>query len=51
MQSCDSATPAIPKIGTQKIFLFIYTESAILRLCDSCNSKNGKFVTQNNSKN
>ena len=66
MQSCDSATPAIPKIVTQKIFLlyfkncdpatlrllrfqklrekkifqFIHTESAILRLCDSCDSKN-----------
>ena len=65
MQSCNSATPAIPKIVTQKIFLlylncdpatlrllrfqillekkifeFIHTESAILRLCDSCDSKN-----------
>ena len=65
LQSCDSAIPAIPKIVTQKIFplylncnpatlrllrfqnlrakkIFqsIYTESAILRLCDSCDSKN-----------
>ena len=41
--SCDPATLRLlwfQKLLEKKIFEFIHTESAILRLCDSCDSKN-----------
>ena len=41
--NCNPATLRLlrfQKLRAKKIFQSIYTESAILRLCDSCNSKN-----------
>ena len=46
--SCDSATPAIPKIVSTKIFQLLYIGSVILRFCDSATPAIPKIVSKKN---